>query len=244
MKGPYTLDLLREAVAAKSIDVGEYCWRQGFHEWRPICTIADVSEAPGPCLLTPYPSVEVPAGPVAHRAPERKTAPQPPVIDGKTVHLRLSRSYHLRMGMLERAAMIVFAVVLAYAASWVALSEVEEQTHRFLTLMTLGRPVSVGETPETALPPEFWAPVASAPGVLEVAPQMPVIVKGLAQAGAAQGHWKVGSWSLRTNAPWEPWAPTGEGLDPVYVQPVSFVGSWNPAQPESIAVRLKGYPGL
>jgi hypothetical protein len=157
--------------------------------------------------------------------------------------VRLRRGNHFRMGLVERAGMVLFALGLAYAAVTVALSEVEVRTVRALELMTLGHAQSMGEVQESPLPPEFWAPVLSAPGVLKDPIALPVVVNGVPKP-EGPNTWKVGAWTVKGNHVWYPWSAEEKGFDPVLVQPVSFNGSWSAAHPERIDVRVPGYPGL
>lgn len=135
LTGPYTYEQVLAELAAGKLDPGDYAWRQGFQEWRPLCSVEDFGFQVKPYVVRSYPLVPVPSAKASSDeagAKSSKTAISNKIQAGgsgpgaKTVKVRLETQRRLQVGLWERVAMVIFAVCFAWAATWVALSEVQE----------------------------------------------------------------------------------------------------------------------
>jgi len=60
LKGPFSSALLKEKIQKREFSFLDFCWRQGFNEWRPLGAVEDFDRRTKFKRLPQYPSVEVP----------------------------------------------------------------------------------------------------------------------------------------------------------------------------------------
>jgi hypothetical protein len=256
MRGPYTLAQLQNELSMKRVLEGDYCWKQGFHEWRPLCTLDEIGLPQGPRLLTPYPTVDIPDGSSGARHFSSNSQSASNTSSGSTdrftnVRLRLKKNSRSSMGIVQWAFCICFALALAYITTWVALTEVNREFQRKIQVATAGRLQSFGEMrfDETPLVAAFAEPVLSAPGFALEGVRVPVNVEGERLLGS-ETAWRSYSygiqWGLKWSAMEEVAADEGvrPELDPIYVDKFQFKGYLSSENPRKILIRVAGEPGL
>ncbi len=267
LKGPYTLEQILSELAEGNLEPGDYCWRQGFQEWRPLCSVEDFGFQVKPYVVRAYPEVAVPSARASSDAPGAKSSPTAQshrsqvmaqsATHAKTVKVRLERQQHSPMGVWERAGMILFAVIFAWGACWVALSEVEESFSSLYERSVAGELLPLGEVPHVMEGPawDFYqlAPVLSAPGLAEQEDQE-WLVRGLVARRLYQRPLdpatETAGWSFSTGHQAE-WNSPHSGevsfrypADPVYIQTYDVTGRWSPLKPSVVKTRTSGYPGF
>jgi|GEM_PF-3474792 len=154
LAGPYTFEQVLAELACGHLDPGDYAWRQGFQEWRPLCSVEDFGFQVKPYVVRSYPHVPVPSAKAASDAPgakSSKTAVTNKIQVGgsepgsKTVKVRLETQRRLQVGLWERVAMVMFAICFAWAATWVALTEVQESFESLYEQHVAGGHVVIGD---------------------------------------------------------------------------------------------------
>jgi hypothetical protein len=156
LTGPFTFEQLLEELASGHLDPGDYCWRQGFQEWRPLCGVEDFGFQAKPYVVRAYPVVPLPSARASSDAPGAKSSPTAQnnkaqvdahgALGSKTIKVRLETQRRLQVGLWERVAMVVFAVCFAWASTWVALSEVKESFTTLYQRHLVGQILSLGDT--------------------------------------------------------------------------------------------------
>lgn len=61
LKGPFSTSQLQEKVQKRELNYLDFCWRQGFNEWRPMGSVEDFDRRTKFRKLPHYPHVEVPS---------------------------------------------------------------------------------------------------------------------------------------------------------------------------------------
>lgn len=159
LSGPFSYEQLLSELASGKLEPGDYCWRQGFQEWRPLCSVEDFGFPAKPYVVRAYPLVPVPSAKSSssETSASRPAASTPataakvgpggvPLGGSKTVKVRLETQRRMQVGVWERVAMIVFAICFAWAATWVALSEVQESFMALYEKRVAGSVVVLGDT--------------------------------------------------------------------------------------------------
>ncbi len=246
LKGPFTSTQLEERIKKKDISYLDYCWRQGFREWRPIAAVEDLDRRRRMTRVPTYPTVEVPQGgrpgPVA--VPAASVEPQAPGAP-REVRINFSKVRNRKLSLYEWALAVVLAVILAHLSTAFALRSVEEsllhhfQFHRLSATGTLG-------TPEASLPVDVWAPLASAPGLQDVNDagflEMPVSFVAPLVADTKEGM-RYGAHRVSYGVPSVVEAER-EGLDPVLVQSFEVHGRLSPLDFHNVQVEARGEPWI
>jgi len=271
LRGPFTHEQLLKSLATGEFEPGDYCWRQGFQEWRAICTVDEFEFEKKPYVVKSYPEVPVPGAktksvtaplrPSSEYAREllRKTSSNyfDQISEPKTVKVRLERRNRFEMGLWERTGMIIFGIVLAWASTWIALSEVENAFESRFEKWNVGQGAELGADP-AYLQENVWTfqqlePLLSAKGLFEN-PQTAWKVESSLQHPIADPTVSLKSdsmaWSLASEHMLD-WAAPLKGdkkfeyeADPIYLQTYRVYGTWNPSNPAFLRVRTLGYPGL
>ena len=154
LTGPFSFEQLLAELAEGHLDPGDYCWRQGFQEWRPLCSVEDFGFQVKPYVVRAYPLVPVPSARAPSDAAGAKSSPtaqnnkaqtMAPANNAKTVKVRLEPTRRLQVGLWERVGMVVFSVIFAWTATWVALSEVETLFRGRYERHAVGRVLEFGD---------------------------------------------------------------------------------------------------
>ncbi|MEO5666785.1 MAG: DUF4339 domain-containing protein [Bdellovibrionota bacterium] len=154
LSGPFTFEQLLSELAQGRLDPGDYCWRQGFQEWRPLCSVEDFGFQVKPYVVRSYPQVPVPSAKPLSDAPGAKSSPTAQThkaqVDAhtngsKTVKVRLEPTRRLQVGLWERVGMVTFSILFAWASTWVALSEVEQSFKGRFERHTVGQVIELGD---------------------------------------------------------------------------------------------------
>jgi hypothetical protein len=160
LTGPFTFEQLLEELAAGHLDPGDYCWRQGFQEWRPLCGVEELGFQAKPYVVRAYPMVPVPSARASSDAPGAKSSTTAQsnkaqvtahgATGSKTIKVRLETQRRLQVGLWERVAMVMFAVCFAWASTWVALSEVKDSFTALYQRHLVGQILPLGDTSHLA----------------------------------------------------------------------------------------------
>lgn len=165
LKGPYTADQVTKAIEKKELTFSDFCWRQGFKEWRPISSVKDFDRREKVQSLPSYPSVLPPVNENFQRELATLGTNSRPVQ--KTIRVSFARSPRQAISIYEWASAVVFAVFFAFLASSFSLREVRRNVLAHLEINDLGRPQTVGNHHES-LPTAVWSPLFSAPSLGDV----------------------------------------------------------------------------
>ena len=271
LKGPYSTEQLQECIKRKEVSYLDFCWRQGFKEWRPIVAVNALDRRKRMARLPQYPTVEVPGGGTIE-APRKAAASTDATADGvgdtdnkqkenrllstlsetlpadrrrKPVEVTFARHKRHNMSIYEWAFAAIFAVGFAYFVSMFALQEVSENFLRRMFFLSFGNVRVVGEATE-AVVPEAWDPLYSAPGFVEAAHdgrvEMPVRIVG---APIESGdRTSINGFEVTGHYPREVWRLEDKGIDPVYTQGFEARGYRSPANGNKIVLRAAGEPWL
>lgn len=262
LKGPYSSEELLRQINESHLEEGSYCWKQGYGEWRPICSIAEFGLTAKPYVVQPYPKVALPsAAPRKLRSSRRHLRSysdiKKPWLDQeeerKTVKVQLQRQNSWAVGHKERAFMAIFCVLIAWLAVSVALNQVEQQFTLLMQKQKVGQWVKVDEAHMISEKPwqmSWLNPVFSAPGIQGTLEKKswPVRVqtKRLVQ-NAEEGSipWTYKDYSMQWSSAkgFGGYRFSGKA-DPIYSQPVEIHLEWQASEPHSLKGRTPGYPGL
>lgn len=257
LKGPFTTEQLREKVQKRELSHFDFCWRQGYQEWRPLLAIEEFERRNRNRKLPTYPTVDVPAGgPAARATTSSNVVPIRPETDPKRIQVQFAKMRRHSITAYEWAFALLFAVGLAYFASSFALNGVRDEVLRRFAILALGQPQPRGEA-AGAVSPEFWQPLYSAPSFGDVAQApldpfravdgvhslMPVVVEGQPER-SADGALRVGGYLVRAPSSLDIWRAADHGLDPAFSKPVQVQGHLSPTNAHVILVQEPGDPAL
>lgn len=247
LKGPYTTDQLQDHIKRKDVSHLDFCWRQGFREWRPISSVDEFDRRADIQALPSYPSVEVPsAGTLPN--PRESSSEASPVA--QRVEVRFARSKRASISVYEWAGAVVFGVLFAYVATVFALNEVRRGLREQMALVSMGSSVREGEV-DQAVAIDHLSPLFSAPGYASMAANTEsrdMILLSTQISGFRNGKDQKlrGPRGLNIVE-----APAGilpmndfddVSVDPVYVRPVRLQGVLAPLKPATFEVRFPGEP--
>lgn len=165
LKGPYTAEQVSKAIEKDELSFADFCWRQGFKEWRPISSVKDFDRREKMQSLPTYPSVLPPVNENFQRELATLGTNSRPVQ--KTIRVSFARSPRQAISIYEWATAVVFAIFFAFLASSFSLREVRRNVLAHLEINDLGRPQTIGNH-HNALPTDVWSPLFSAPSLVDV----------------------------------------------------------------------------
>jgi hypothetical protein len=260
LKGPFTTDQLQAQIQRKDVSHLDFCWRQGFREWRPIASVSDFDRRQEERELPSYPSVEVPCAPEPTLRVVADRNSQNVGTNNRRIQVSFSKTRRHSISAYEWGFAIIFSVAFAYFASVFALEEVRRGVEQRLSLWTIGLPGQWGQH-ESSLPPQVWSPLYSAPGFVELAaerpsdfrdPQdvrvsLPVEIEGHVQVGELPGEYKLGPYVLKTAQPDRGRAPAsvtegGSSWDPVYSRSIRVRAFQSPRDASVLWIHEPGEP--
>lgn len=263
LKGPFSSEELQAKVKSKEISYLDYCWRQGFKEWRPVGSVSEFDRRGRLRALPSYPNIDVPGGGAA----KSSGTPAPQFVERrkKSIEVRLNRASRFSITIYEWAGALVFALVLSFLSVNFALNEVQDAatTHRELSEAGrledfAGPEFEADSTPSNA---EVWAPVFGAPGYKEyfsstaslnrTLPQttnmkwgMDLEVNGYLKPERDGGLSVSGVLVLNPFGFVVPWNTQTEMLDPVYIRPARIRGQLEPLAPRGLKPYFFGEPHI
>jgi hypothetical protein len=237
LKGPYTTERLEEKMQKREISFLDYCWRQGFNEWRPLASVDAFERRSRLKKIPSYPNVPVPGG--------SKNA-SGTVADRRkpSVELRFSRRISGAFSIYEWTYAALFAVALSYVTSTYALYQVKKGYFFKLENSLTGRGIALG-TQEANLHPEVWEPLFSAPEYLQSANllSMPVRIEGIPR-NQVGSHAELQNYGVEFAASLRLWSGADYDLDPVLTRPLVVYGNLSPKHPRNVEVYFDGEPYL
>ncbi|MBS1983171.1 MAG: DUF4339 domain-containing protein [Bdellovibrionales bacterium] len=258
LKGPYTSAQIEEKIRKREFTYFDFCWKQGFREWRPLSAVESFDRREKVRKVPSYPQVPVPS---TSGADSRTPGAQAPVLplrretDHRIPEIRFAKQRRHSITAYEWAAAVCFAVMFAYLASSYALNEVKQSILQRVELHDLGRPQSFG-TAEHSVEASFWDPLYSAPsfadtahlpssadGITQTTATLPVKLRGHAQPQKANAF-QMNGYAVNTDHGAPVWTAADYDLDPVYSRVVEFRGYLSPANGSVILVKHPGDPGL
>jgi hypothetical protein len=243
LKGPYTSSQIDVLLESKEIAHNDFCWRQGFREWRPLSSVEEFDRRANLSLLPAYPSVEVPSASIARSSPPQNFVSRAERAGSTTkrIEVQFARSRRFSISIYEYGVAAIVSVLFAYFASQFAIREVARQVSTRLEMMTLGSFESWGEQ-DQGLAFEFWAPVLTAPSM----------EAGFVKLAGVQTAWQdLGRQDLLTAAApirsaYQPqeFSDSLKSLDPVFRRPVRVQGEWVLGPNGGLHPQLPGDPLL
>lgn len=263
LKGPYTSAQLETCLKNKEISHLDFCWKQGYGEWRPIASIDDFERRKEMRVLPAYPSVPVPSSSANSEANEAHKNPLS-LVPRREQNIKISfaRSPRQAISLYEWGLAIIMAVGLAYFSTIFALNEVERGIMARFELALLGREESLGVQKWGALP-QAWEPLLSAPEFMDlakaesfqspnrVAPPLgfglPVKIEApMVRASDSSDRQiaSVGGYRVEDFDRVHAWDASIRELDPIYIKPYVFRAHVNPLNPAQLFVPQRGEPYL
>jgi hypothetical protein len=166
LMGPFSTEQLEGRVKSRELSFLDYCWRQGFREWRPIGSIDDFDRRGRLRSLPDYPNVEVPAGPTPLKL-QLVDSKQNATPNRKSFEITLARGRRHSITIYEWGAAAIFSIVLAYFAAVFSVQNfASEVDQKILLSFEAGAFEAVGQTNADAVSTDFVGPLLSAPGLL------------------------------------------------------------------------------
>lgn len=259
LKGPYSSEELEHCLRRKEIFYLDFCWRQGFREWRPIAAISEFERRGSRASMPVYPTVEVPLGGAdsveTSRSLDRRYVDRRQTTkSARRVHVALGASRRKSFSVYEWALAVIFAVVFCYVGVQTALSELSDRLSLKIQLLSLGVPQTL-EDHNLSLPPEAWEPLYSARGYHDFMTDgsfagklhwhalLPVLVRGFPVVDA-QGKVHMGDHTIVTHSDINIWVASQHHADPVYAQPVIVRGFLSAERPQEVIYHARGEPYL
>ena len=264
LKGPFTSGEILKLVSESKLEAGSYCWKQGYSEWRPLCSIEEFGLSAKPFVVKSYPKIAIPsAKPRKLRVNRRKnaraySASHQPWRDNseeqkRPVRVLLNKQNSWGVGNRERLFMAMFCVGVAWWASSAALDSVEEQFLLLMQKRNTGRWAQIDSQGLTQNQPwalSWLSPIMSAPGMQNelLKKAWPVRIQAQRQIQNPNDEtrpWTYGSYQVNWTSP-KPYSGfrfSGK-TDPVYSQPMGMYVEWSANQPKILKGRTPGYPGL
>lgn len=251
LKGPYSTEQLLEKIRSRELSFLDYCWKQGFDEWRPVASVGDLDRRATRRRVISYPSVEVPSSTSKTSTAANSSSARPNNViqmPQRRVQVAFAKGRRHSITAYEWAAALVFAVILAYVAVNFALNQIRDEVLARFEISRLAVPLVVGSVPK-GVPPQVWSPLYSAPQFSETASalvgngglDMPV---RYTTAVANGGTWQPGDYEVRRAHADAPWDGYKYGLDPVYLKQAHVEGRLSPTNGRVILVPEAGFPGL
>ncbi len=255
LKGPFTFEELAVELDANRVSPGDFCWRQGFQEWRPVCSVDEFGiSRDRPTLLSPYPSVPLPStGRVGRRSTDRSSAnplsyvsPTRPRIveEHRVVRLRVQKNSKSTMTWVERIGFFLFAIAFAYVSVWVVASEFEKAFHKKMMIQRLGRSEELGDPwlKEKALNPILVEPIFSAPGYSSSETSFVVQLEGPIEKTGVR--FSVGGWRIVGPRSLIDWSTKRLDIDSVYMRRFSVIATGDPTVPGVLRYVFEGEPNI
>jgi hypothetical protein len=189
MRGPFTVNQIADKVASRELSALDYCWRQGFSEWRPINSVEEFDRRGKIKTLSPYPSVEIPGTSRLRGKPAEATEAPSQLREGPRVvrnvypnkkdkiEVTFARVRRGPLSIYEWAGALVFTLVFTFLAVDFALSEVEKKYSTRIEWLEMGQLKVEGALPSASDSPDkyvnvspawMWEPLLSANGVREL----------------------------------------------------------------------------
>jgi hypothetical protein len=243
LKGPYTTEQLFDCIKRKEVAYLDFCWRQGFREWRPISSVDDLDRRKRLSRVPSYPTVEVPGGGSEVPAPKSAVSNR---REETPVRIAFTRSRRHNISLYEWAFAIIFAVGFAHFSTQFALKTVSEDFLRLWDLKVLGRVESVGDR-VTSPTPEVWAPLFSAPSLADTADSgfVSLEVSQIGTARPSADGVELAGYSVKGPlAQWESWKVQDTALDPVYTRTFEIHGRLSTRDARLIEIEATGEPWL
>ncbi len=263
LSGPFTVEEILSKISTGELDEGSYGWKQGYGEWRPICSIPDFNIAIKPYIVQPYPKIALPSAAPRRLRRSRRPARMHPSTRmpwneqeedrRKPVRVQLQRQNTWNVGNKERIFMGIFCILIAWFSGTLALNQVHKQFQIQMQKQHVGEWVKVDA--QHLAQNEAWHmswldPIKSAPGlhnsVAEKAWPIRIQTKRLVQnADQDRAPWRHEDYKVKWSSP-RPYGGfrfAGEA-DPIYSQPLEIYVEWSASEPHSLKARTPGYPGL
>jgi hypothetical protein len=162
--GPFTAPEIERRIQEGDLRAHDFCWRQGFEEWRPLSGTKEFHQAFTEFAKDPlYPKIEVPS-----RLEQKVVASLTKKDENQNrrkVVVQLAKAKMYYFSLYEWTAALLFSLGLAFASCLFVLGEVRENFFTRLLKDRMGELREVGEASKTpAMNLKMMAPLLSAPG--------------------------------------------------------------------------------
>jgi hypothetical protein len=253
LKGPFSFEELVVELDSGRTSPGDFCWRQGFQEWRPVCSVEEFGiSRDRPTLLSPYPNVPLPStGKVGRRSMDRRQNPlsyavprRPRVVEEhRIVKLRVQKNARSTVTWIERLGFFFFSILISYLSVWVVTTEFENGFNQKLFIRRLGRLERLGNPhrSEPPLPSFAVDPILSSPGFSDFDMEVEVDVLGALDRGGVQSY-SVGGSRVQGSRTFEDFAPKKMGIDAIYLKQFEIYGRIGSLHPGVIRFDYDGEP--
>ncbi len=253
LRGPFLFEELVVELDSLRVSPGDFCWRQGFQEWRPVCSVEEFGiSRERPTLLSPYPSVPLPSsGAIGRRSADRRNNPlsyavaprKRAVEERRVVKLRVQKNLKSTVTWFERIGFFFFTILTSYLSVWVVTSEAELGLDKKVFIRNLGQLESFGtlHNQENAIPFFAAGPIFSSPGYSNYSIAIDVRLDGAFEKIGIQSF-AVAGQRVQGARPFEEWSPKKLEIDPLYMRQVEVSGRISSAHPGVVRFVTEGEP--
>lgn len=187
--GPFSAAQITDKIKSRELSALDFCWREGFREWRPLSSVDEFERRGKIKSLSPYPSVALPnsngttAGKPQGSGDPIKQNSETPKKDQKTFKIfrnelptetrsEVPRKFIVSFSRAKKSPLSIYEWTLAlgltlgfaYAAVHFALGEVQRTLQARLAFLEAGVPLVLGEfqaqDSEALVEPEGFVPEA------------------------------------------------------------------------------------
>ncbi len=240
--GPFSHSEIESFISEGKLSSGDFCWRQGFDEWRSFSSTQEFSDKFSPqqaAIL--YPKIDVPSKlelSIVSDLQKKEESTRKKV----TVQLAKSKKYYF--SLYEWTIALLFSIGLAYLSVTFALNEVRKGflvktlQSQMGVIHFLGELNSSGEISTKHLNPLF-----SAPGAMDYPFSLPVdLVDYPREHNKGEKSFVVGDYTVQSQESLLQKHEFIDHIDPVYHHPYEVHGELFLNRPREILVNNPGSP--
>ena len=247
LKGPFSQNEVLQKLEDGEISNFDYAWRQGFQEWRPLGSLAEIPRNQDSSQFGNYPTLPVPgfgAALSSNRVEDTGRGSSNLTRKRRDVQVRLRTSSRHFFNPRQGTVAVLFALLVAFVTNYWAQNQIFRNVNTFFQNKMAGRSLSLGENSQTLPPPEAWTPLFSAPGYMDAKAtlNLPVRIYGLSETSGAVAKLREQKIDIvKAQALSD---ITFKELDPIFVRPLEIYGQLNPHRPQNLRVKQLGEPIL
>ncbi|HVJ64830.1 MAG TPA: DUF4339 domain-containing protein [Bdellovibrionota bacterium] len=259
--GPFMSSQLFDQLRDATLGPSDFCWKDGFAEWRPIASVSDfASECRGKTFaVVAYPKMGIPSQKSLDTGKRRRAADSMTLLslapeNRKVVQVNFAKTRVRRLSLYEWAFAMIFAMVCTYVGSKLTLDAVVTRMEQLRQQRYVaGRFQRLGTVSEDAFVLSEYAalPLLSAPslgnadyyvfGAQQGTLHRPTMSFVAYKSGNDLGN---GTWKLDGTYAAHFWNPAAHELDPVYRRPVQTTALVPSPTAPAVSPVLRGEPYL
>ncbi len=92
LMGPFNSTQVADRLKTREFSAFDFCWREGFQEWRPVSSVDEFERRGKMKSLSPYPKIEIPSAPTRFPSINEISSPTPSPVDQVPENLKNSKS--------------------------------------------------------------------------------------------------------------------------------------------------------